>query len=184
MPSLELAIPLVRQSTCYTCGPAALLAALRYLGVAGRATEKSLAREMRCLSKEGTSFDAMVAAAEKRWPLVQLLRFMTRERLREHVKRGDVAILCVQAWAEDRPPVGGYGPRVGDGHYVVATHVGAKRATFMDPSNHVRSTLTTPELQERWHEVDLNAVVPGCAIVLRGTAEPRRKRLGRSAPMG
>lgn len=187
----DLAIPLVRQATSYWCGPASLLSALRFLGVAGRASQKSLAVEMgckdffcqACRADGGTTTEAMVASARKRWATVDVRQGLGIEELREIVHLGDVAILLVQAWSttlDDR----GYRNKLGDGHYVIATSVRRDDVLLMDPSSAARVRIGHEDLLERWHEESSTYLEHGSAIVLKGPAEPKRRRVGRLVEMG
>ncbi len=177
---LELAIPAVVQATNYTCGPAALLAALRYLGVGNRVTEKSLAREMGTTDAEGTSAAAMLEAAGRRWSSVDWFTGMTIGNLQSHVDDGDVVILDLQAWSDEARPEG-YLPATLDGHYVVATAVTGRawsdKVVFMDPSSRVRVSLPVRELHYRWYEVDSAGIYYGGALVLSGVLDPKRREL-------
>lgn len=188
---LELAIPLVRQQTSWWCGPASLLSALRYLGVAGRASQKSLAREMgtldyfcpHCRSDGGTTTEAMVAAARKRWATVDVRRGLSLDDLREIVELGDVAILLVQAWSttlDER----GYAGKVRDGHFVCLTAVRKDDVLLMDSSSACRAKVSHRDLLDRWHEEGPHYIEERSAIVLKGPAEPRRRRVGRLVEMG
>jgi len=151
----ELAIPLCEQRTDYTCGPASLLCALRYLRVAGRATERSLAREMGSDPEHGTTLRAMLRAARRRWAHVRLVR---RCDLRAALARGDVAICALAAW--------------GDGHYACAVSADSRRFVFADTATGDRRSLSVRAMRERWD---------GTAILL--SLAPRR-RAGPTKPMG
>ncbi len=180
----ELAIPQVTQTTCYSCGPASMLAVFKYLGVAGRSTERSLMREMDTTAKDGTYLDPMVRAASKRWASVEFVEGLDYDALRQLIAGGSVCILLLQAWADGGPPPDGYRDRVDQGHYVVAVAAGPRSAYFMDPSlPRVRARLTRRELEARWHELDVGRVIQGGAIVLPGP-EPRWRPLGKTKVMG
>lgn len=187
----ELALPLVRQATPYWCGPASLLSALRYLGVAGRASQRSLAVEMstrdyfcqHCRTDGGTTTDAMVASASKRWATVDVRSGLGIDDLRHIVNLGDVAILLVQAWSTTLD-ARGYTDKVGDGHYVIATSVRRDDVLLMDPSSPCRAKVSHQSLLDRWHEEGAQYIERGSAIVLKGPAEPRRRRVGRVVEMG
>lgn len=181
MPILELTIPQVRQRKAYTCGPAAMLSCLRYLRVAGKATEASLAREMGT-TPAGTSDAPMVAAARTRVSRAEARTGVTIGELAIHARRGDVCILSLQAWTE-RPEVP-YRDELGQGHYVVLTAVTATHVYVMDPAlPRVRARLTHAELEERWHDAEDDRVIHGWAIVVEGP-EPRLRPLRRSKRMG
>jgi hypothetical protein len=147
----ELAIPSIRQTTNYTCGPASLLSVLRYLRVAGKASERSLATEMGCTSECGTEPEAMLAAALKRWPNVDWTVGLDHAALVAHVAAGDVCILDMQAWTEFAPLPREPGPLV-DGHYAVVTCATPEVAVFMDPASRGRRKLSKRELRYRWVE--------------------------------
>lgn len=185
MPSLELAVPPVRQRENYTCGPAAVLSALRYLGLDEGDTEASLAAEMGTTRAAGTESAAMVTALRARLDEADDVRVylnLSLADLRAHVRRGDLAICALQAWQEARSAC--YGPPWQDGHWVIATAVRRGDVVFCDPSHRgARTTLTHADLRRRWADIDGGAVVRGLAIVISGH-EPRTRRLGRTRPMG
>lgn len=180
----ELAVPNVRQSTAYSCGPASLLSTLRYLGAAGRATERSLMREMGTTAKAGTTVKAMLEAARRRWPAVDLVQGARIEDVKAWLAAGCVPLLLIQAWADDGPPARGYGERLEDGHYVVATSVTRTRVVMADPAVGRRVHCTHRDLLTRWHDLDADQIVDGGAIVFAGVLDPRRRAVGRVVALG
>ncbi len=183
----ELAIPSVQQKTSYTCGPAALLSVLRYLRVADRASEKSLAKEMATTSQYGTCHKEMLAAARRRWPLAEWRIGLNHDDLVSNIDAGNVLILDMQAWIECGPTYDTVQPVLTDGHYVVATAADSNRAVFMDPSSRARRWLPRRELRYRWIESDYSGgVYYGGALVFAGVEQPRKRvvRWSRVQEMG
>ncbi len=178
----ELAVPAARRLQLEShCGPGALLLCLRYLGVAGRATERSLGREMGTTAKMGTDVEAMIAAAQKRTSRAEFVEGLSIEELGRLVDAGCLCILLLQAWSDDPRP--NYWTDE-NGHYVVVTAISRGRVYFADPSlPRVRASLKHQELRDRWHEQETNRRVHCGAIVIEGPT-PRWRKLGPWKRMG
>jgi predicted double-glycine peptidase len=165
-----LAVPLISQSTSWTCGAAALMAALVYFGVFDE-PESRLDEELGATPEDGTRV-VRIADEARRFGLGAEVRTgLSIEELAREVSTGAVVIAALQAWpAED---VADWSSRWEDGHYVVVVGVSRDRIYVMDPS--VRTGyayLGRKEFLTRWHDYDVDGgrrvVWNRLGIVLRG----------------
>ncbi|HEX3904631.1 MAG TPA: cysteine peptidase family C39 domain-containing protein [Polyangia bacterium] len=181
LPPRLLPIPLVSQAHPWSCGAAALMAALLYFGVYDD-PESVLDAELGVTSKDGTRVDNIVAEA-RRFGLEAAPRVgLTLGDLEQGVSRGDVVIVALQAWASGA--VKDWRTNWEDGHYVVVVGLSRDRVYLMDPS--VRTGygyLTRDQFLQRWHDYDrqggqrityqqLGIVIRGGARLARYPADP------------
>lgn len=173
----ELAVPDVRQSNGYTCGPAALQAVLAYYGIAVR--EDELATAMGANAENGTTPEAIVSAARARGLDAELREGLTVDDLRAELDASRPVIVEMQAWT-DSPHVD-WASDWGDGHYAVLIALEGDNLVFEDPSVlGSRSQLPRREFEARWHDIDLGRRNIRAAIVLRGKSPappPARVRM-------
>jgi predicted double-glycine peptidase len=165
-------VPLISQSSPWTCGPAALMAVLVYFGVYDGA-ESQLDAELAVTPEDGTRVRDMVAVARRFGLRADARTGLGFEDLRRELARGAVVIVALQAWATGQ--VTDWRSDWEDGHYVVVVGVGGDRVYFMDPS--VRTGyayLPRAEFVDRWHDYDLDrgrkVVWDRLGIVIRGGA--------------
>lgn len=173
--------PIVRQSTCYSCGAAAVCAEGLYWGVwDGR--EPDLFGALETTPENGTEPDRM-ARVLRSWGLKAHYRVgMTIGGLRRSLDRGARPILAIQAWPEQVTI--DWSERWDDGHYVVLVGMSVRRATFMDPSTHTGyAWMPLEELKLRWHDVDTRGKQQGPTIVVEGKT-PMRRYPARSIRLG
>lgn len=163
----EVRVPQVEQVTNYTCGPAALRAALAALGVP--ATEDDLAARAGTTASGGTNAEGLAAAAEHHGIAATIFEGTTVDDVVQGLDEGAVLLACIQALGdEDRD----------SSHWVVPVAVKDDGAgvvvLLMDPGvPEAHSTLTLDEFEERWTCLNNGEPVNGLAVVLRG-AEPAR----------
>ncbi len=154
LPVNLIRVPLVRQSTDYTCGVAALQSLLGYFAIEER--EDKLAAELRSDRKQGTAFARIVKAAEKRGLSAQVQVGMTIPELKGYIDSRKPVLCLVQAWAESKNGQSvNYERRWQDGHYVVAVGYDDDCFYFMDPSTlgHF-AYIPRAEFEKRWHDTD------------------------------
>lgn len=154
LPENLIRVPLVRQSTDYTCGVAALQSLLAFFAVEER--EDRLAAELRSNRKQGTAFERIVKAAEKRGLSAQVKVGMTVPELERNIDSRKPVLCLVQAWAEsENGQAVNYERRWQDGHYVVAVGYDGDCVYFMDPST-LGHFVYVPraEFEKRWHDTD------------------------------
>jgi predicted double-glycine peptidase len=171
-----LPIPLVSQARPWSCGAAALMAALLYFRVYDDA-ESILDAQLGVTAEEGTRVDSIVAGARRYGLQADARVGLTFEDLEQGLSRGDVVIVALQAWATRA--VTDWRKNWEDGHYVVVVGLSRDRIYVMDPS--VRTGyayLTRDEFLARWHDYDLDhghrTTFERLGIVLRGGARLAR----------
>jgi predicted double-glycine peptidase len=161
----DLAVPDVRQSTGYTCGPAALQAVLAYYGIAVREDELSAA--MGASSENGTTPEAIVSAARAHGLDAELRENLSVDDLRAELDANRPVIVEMQAWT-DSPHVD-WASDWDDGHYAVLVAFEGDELVFEDPSVlGSRAQLPRREFETRWHDIDFGRRHVHAAIVLRG----------------
>lgn len=135
----EAPVAPVRQQKPWTCGPAALVAVARGLGIDAR--EPEVARLAGADPDDGTPPPAMVAAAREMGLDVEERPGMGVPEIVRQVILGRPVIVCAQAW--------------GGGHWMVAAQWKGGRIGFEDPARSDGLTRWTPEeLAARWHDTD------------------------------
>lgn len=150
-PRLKAPVPMFKQTTNYTCGPASLQAILSYYGI--HIGEMDVAREAGTSSQEGTPPMGLVRAARKYGLKAEVLTGMTINQLKQFLDRRIPVIVDIQAYAKNPA---GYAVGWEDGHYVVATGYDAKQIYFMDPSlDKANGYLRPLELLARWHDYEV-----------------------------
>jgi predicted double-glycine peptidase len=178
LPPDALRVPVVKQTTDFSCGAAATLSVLRYW------------RRERYASVDETALHAALETTEARGtepePIVRYLREaagleavyrhgdVTVEQLVRAVDARQPPIVDLQAWDESARP---YREVWDAGHYVVLIGHDAEHFFFMDPSvltPGAYAFLPRGELEERWHDLsgDDNARLQRMAIFVKGDAEP------------
>lgn len=170
VPAMAIALPLVEQTSSYSCGAAAMSSVLRYwLGDAVPPREDALRSALGTDPGRGTEIDALVGLGASSGLEAQRRVGMTITELRGILAQGRTAVLAVQAWKKTQLAW----PDVWDsGHYVVLVGMDADRAYFMDPSTpDAYAFIDLPELEARWHDVDVgNRRVHGAAVVIWGVS--------------
>jgi len=153
LPDKALPVPIVRQSTSYTCGTAALLAVLYYWQVY-EGNESGLVELTGTKPGEGTTPQGIVRGAQKYGLAAHYKEMVSTEELRAALGRGETVIVDIQAWP-DEPDGMSWAKRREDGHYLVLTGLDRKYAYFMDPSVGAGYTyIPLAELLERWHDYE------------------------------
>ncbi|MCY3414312.1 MAG: C39 family peptidase [Candidatus Heimdallarchaeota archaeon] len=152
-PTRILNIPMVRQSTNYTCGVAALQSVLKFYGFDER--EDKLAEKLNATLEGGTPRWNITAYAEKLGISVKEKQLMTIEELEQNIQDSHPTIITIQAWAGESNP--DWSNRWEDGHYVVCIGYDEENLYFMDPSTLGNYTyIPKSELLSRWHDIDQN----------------------------
>lgn len=145
-----ITVPMVRQSTDFTCGVAALQSVFAYFGDDYR--EDQLAKELKAVPKTGTHYQEMVRLAKAKGYAVKVLKNMPFADLQKSIDAGKPVICLIQAWAESSVD---YSNGWQDGHYVVAIGHDQDNVYFMDPSTLSNYTfIPTKEFVNRWHDTD------------------------------
>ncbi|HNW43052.1 MAG TPA: C39 family peptidase [Elusimicrobiales bacterium] len=153
LPRNALPVPIVRQSSSYSCGSAALLAVLFYWQVYD-GNESGLAQLTGTTPAAGTTPQGIIRGAQKFGLSASYRENVTAADLAAALARGETVIVDIQAWP-DKPGELPWAKRREDGHYLVLTALDAKYAYFMDPSVGSGYTyIPLPELFERWHDYE------------------------------
>lgn len=150
LPQNLIKVPLMLQSTDYTCGCAALQSVLKYYG--DETAEMDLARELKTTHKDGTNHKEIENYAKKHGYDVSTHVNASLDELKQAIDQGKPALVLIQAWAEKTVD---YKNDWDDGHYVVATGYDERNIYFMDPStmgNYAHIPIS--EFMDRWHDVD------------------------------
>jgi len=154
LPDNVLKIPLVRQTTDYSCGPAALASILQYWSVFS-GTEVELFIPLNATPANGTSPDSLARVAIKFGLQAEIKQNMTLDDLRRHLDRGDTVILDIQAWRDDGDTKIPWSLIWDHGHYVVLVGMNNHNVYVMDPSLSAQyGYIPRAELMERWHDYE------------------------------
>lgn len=149
-PSNLIKVPMLRQSTDFTCGVSALQSVFAYFGDEYR--EDQLAKELKAVPKTGTHYQEMMRLAKAKGYSVKVVKSMTIPELKKLIDRGKPVICLIQAWAEKAID---YSNDWEDGHYVLAIGHDDGNIFFMDPSTLCNYTyIPTDEFVKRWHDTD------------------------------
>jgi predicted double-glycine peptidase len=154
LPSLALALPLVRQQTGYSCGAAAMLSVLKYWRVFD-GEEKSLYPVLQTTPKDGTEPSKLAEGARSFGLRAEWRQNLGFADLRAALARGDTPILDIQAWPDPGTEKASWRDDWDDGHYVVLIGMDGENAYFMDPSSDGKyAYIPLPELSDRWHDFE------------------------------
>jgi predicted double-glycine peptidase len=143
-------VPLIRQSTDYTCGVAALQALLAYYGQDVR--EDLLSKALHAQHKSGTRYKNIANYAQQHGLSVKIWKEMSVDELRQSLKAGHPVLCLIQAWPDKKTD---FALDWDDGHYVVAVGFDDQKFVFMDPSTAGHYTyIPVEEFFQRWHDLD------------------------------
>jgi predicted double-glycine peptidase len=154
LPADALPVPLVRQKTDYSCGPAAALALLRYWRHEQykQVPETALYRPMGTTVADGTDPRPIAAYLGAEPGLSAEFVIGAREEdLLRSLDRGEPVIVNLQAWQDVRRD---WATDWIDGHYAVLTGRDRDNFYFMDPSTGRHyAFVPRAEFRDRWHDV-------------------------------
>jgi len=181
-PPRLLPVPLISQARPWSCGAAALMAALVYFGVFDEA-ESVLDSDLHVNPEEGTTVVSIVSEARRFGLKAAAHTELTLDDLAREISRGAVVIAAIQAWPTDK--IADWRTDWEDGHYVVVVGLSNDRVYVMDPS--VRTGyayLDRNEFLARWHDYDMDGdrrvvwnrlgiVIEGGKPIRRYPADPR-----------
>ena len=147
-------VPLVRQSTSFTCGVAALQSVLAHHSFFYR--EDKLSKILDAQPNQGT----------KNWEMTKFIKSLgleavsrtglSIEDLIENLDQDNLVIVAIQAWKSD--DITTPWQDIWDhGHYVVTIGYDEHNLYFMDPSTLGNYTfIEKNEFLNRWHDIDQN----------------------------
>ena len=154
LPADYLRVPLMPQSTNYSCGAAALNSILHYWK-AYDGNESSLYPLLRTTPEDGTHPDRLVAGARHYGLRAELREGLGLPDLEAALKRRETVILDIQAWQEGDPTPDDWTDNWEDGHYVVLVGMDQGFLYVMDPSTHLSyGYIPRAELPGRWHDYE------------------------------
>lgn len=176
LPQGYLPVPLIRQATDYSCGPASLLGVILYWQ-AGDLGESALYKLAGTTEANGTTYVNLGAGAAQ-FGATTGLDVETREHLnvndlRRYLAKGSTVILNIQAWRNPKREEIPWRDTWEDGHFVVLVAIDSEFVYFMDPSASAGyGYMPLTELDDRWHDYDLvdgqKVVADHVGIVIRG----------------
>jgi len=175
LPDDSLAVPLVRQSTSYSCGAAAMLSVLSYWQVYD-GDESSLFAPLNTTSENGTDPLNMAKVAKEMGLKATIKTKQTWEDLENDLEQGQTIIVNYQAWHESgraTDPVD-YSKEWEDGHYSVVIAINGSTIFLMDPSLlGGYGYLSKKDFLSRWHDYEIRQGVRiehhQLAIYIKGT---------------
>ena len=152
LPPNALGVPVVEQQTDYSCGPATLLAVLRYWKQPA-SCEQELYPALHTTPKDGTEPFMIEAVARTKGLRAEYRIGATVDDLRSALAAGATVTLDLQAYRDTRRR---WEVDWDDGHYVVLVAIEGGRIYAMDPSaDHGYSWLAIDELLTRWHDFEM-----------------------------
>lgn len=163
-----LPVPIVPQTTDFSCGAAALLGVLKFwLGPSNLPTDEAgLWGLLGTNPVEGTGPEPIAGVARALGLSADVRDGLTVRDVPALLGSGATAICAVQAWGEDPTE---YDKTEKDGHWVVLVGADEEQARFMDPSNPDGYThMDLSDLARRWHDLDAGRSRPGLAVVVQG----------------
>jgi predicted double-glycine peptidase len=178
LPTALIELPLVRQSTRYTCGVACAQSILRYTGYDFDVREDNLSSALGANDEDGTNYrkivellntkshysDSTQDGNENR--IIAEPKFeLTIDELCAYLDQGKPVICAIQAWSY--LTISEYKLEYDSGHYVIAIGYDAENIYFMDPSTSGNyAYIPKTEFAARWHDVDGESPAEQFGIVI------------------
>ena len=154
LPADALPVPLIAQSTSYSCGAAALMSTLLYWNTGYDSDESALFPLLGTTPERGTPPDAIARVADSFGLHASLSENLTEDDLRLALERGETVIMDLQAWRAEGSTTP-WAANWEDGHYVVLVGLDRAYAYVMDPSAFgAYAYVPLSELPDRWHDYE------------------------------
>lgn len=144
--------PMNRQMFSYTCGSSVVQSILSYYGINKR--EDEIVKILDSNKKEGTHIEAIKKYLTKNNITFEEKTNCDSNDLIGFLDDGHPTVMLVQAWTDKKNVK--WKNEWNSGHYVVAIGYDDNDFIFEDPSTHLRSSIKTTQLDDRWHDVDVN----------------------------
>ena len=144
-----LSFPEFRQTYEYDCGANAMQSILAYYGF--DVAECEIMKLARTKAKTGTPIAGLKKVAKK-YNLKYDGKKMTVADLKKYLDRKIPVILLLQAWTKKEKI--DWPKWWSENHYVVVIGYDKKKIYFEDPASTLRVSLTSAELEERWHGIN------------------------------
>ena len=179
LPKNALRVPIVPQSTSWSCGAGSLLGVL-YYWKAYDGPERDLHHPLGTTAANGTHPTKIVQVARSYGLEARFRERLKVSDLRRALRHGITPIVDLQAWREDEKVP--WEQRWEDGHYVVLVGLDRHYAYFMDPSAHGGyGFMPLSDLMKRWHDYESSSGkirrYHRSAIFIRGSTPLRRNTL-------
>jgi predicted double-glycine peptidase len=145
-------VPIVRQETGYSCGPAALLSVLKYWQVFN-GKEQDLYERLSTTPENGTHPQKLKTVAREFGLNAEFYENLKIDDLKRFYDQKSIVIVDLQAWVAEGPI--NWWSTWDDGHYVVLIGMDDTFAYFMDPSVDAAYVyLPIDHLLARWHDYE------------------------------
>ncbi|HZW97548.1 MAG TPA: C39 family peptidase [Bacillota bacterium] len=178
VPTVLIEVPLVRQSTGYSCGVACTQSILRYTGYDFDVREDNLASALGANDDTGTRYESIVELLNSKSHysdstqdgnesrIFAEARFnLTLDELCAYLDQRKPVICAIQAWAY--LTASEYETEYDSGHYVIAIGYDVENIYFMDPSTlGAYAYIPKDEFIARWHDVGGEDTVDHFGIII------------------
>lgn len=147
LPDDAVSVPIVKQKTDHSCGPAVVTSVLKYFKLFD-GSEKDLYEKLDTKHDTGTQHTAIVKVLKDYGLIARYKTNVDLDELKNWVSATKVAIIELQAYGGDHPD-----KTTRWGHYVVLVGFDDDKAYFMDPmmSGHKYGQIPLAEFPGRWH---------------------------------
>ncbi|MBI3533954.1 MAG: C39 family peptidase [Deltaproteobacteria bacterium] len=154
LPKNYLQVPIIRQATDYSCGPASLLGVLNYWQVYEGA-ESELYSVLGTTEKNGTEPQKLLEGAKKYGLTADMKENLELADLKAALQKSETVILSYQAWRDEDSKDKPWSEIWEDGHYGVLVAMDSEFLYLMDPS-YARGYVyvSQAEFLERWHDYE------------------------------
>ena len=146
-----LDFPALRQACDWDCGATAIQSVLAYYGIDIRG--EAVIRFSGATKDRGTPIVGMERIV-KNYGLSFKAGKMTADEIRKYIDGGIPVVLALLAWSKEK--IMEWENDWDDGHFVVAIGYDKYKIFFEDPSVFSRTYLTYSELEQRWHDMDID----------------------------
>ena len=178
VPTVLIELPLVRQSTAYSCGVACTQSILRYTGYDFDVREDNLISALGANDESGTRYERIVELLNTNSHYSDSSQDgnmnritaeagfnLTVDELCAYLDQGKPVICAIQAWAY--LTASEYETEYDSGHYVIAIGYDPDNIYFMDPSTSGNyAYIPKDEFAARWHDADGEDAVDQFGIVV------------------
>jgi predicted double-glycine peptidase len=148
-----LPVPIVRQSTSYSCGSASLLSVLYYWKVSTEA-EQDLFRPLQTDTEFGTHPVNLTEHAKTYGLKAELKTNTSLEEIESAIKKGEPVIVDFQAWGTETQKLD-YSSVWDSGHYGVVVGFDDKYLYLMDPVlGSSYGKVEKEDFLKRWHDYE------------------------------
>ena len=171
---IEMTFPAKMQKHNYDCGSACMESILTFFGFSD--LEDKVFNIAGTNKQNGTFIKGLARVAKKFGVRYKTFTNMSVDDLKNYIDRHFPVIIAIQAYS--RKSQFQYNRSWAHGHYVIPIGYDDKKIYFQDPSSTVRTFLTYQELNERWHDVDVDGKkLIHFGMVIFGPSKTRKKHM-------